>query len=191
MPQERLRFPGSVLSTCLGVTLSAREVGYALMAGDNLYAHGVLSLRKIPSHEGRERRFRQAIGKLLDHGEPSHVVLVRFRVPGPEAEALLAIEHDALTREATARGATLVELSADQVRERLLPQGQRRSTRALADFLTKRFPCLWRGTLAATPLPYDARWAPATRLRTSREAYWRGMYLAAGACLLTLGEPAA
>jgi hypothetical protein len=176
--------------SCLGVTLSAREVGYCAVVIGSPVRDGVLRLRAALSPDERLRRFAVLLAELLDTYAPAELSVVLF-APADlrQPEALVTRERAVAVAECARRGIAMSETSAHDVRRALLPGVVRPSNRALASCLADRYPSVWRGSLAATPAP-EVTWrgdgAPPQRARTSRELYYRGLVLALGAATLVL-----
>lgn len=161
----------------LGLCPHQRETGIALLAGERLVKDEVLNLRKIPSGDGRERRFYQVLTGLLDaHNLTAMAVVV------PEAEdkmhpfvrcALMSLEEAA--RE---RAIPLRRYTAGVIQRAFVDGSDRPSVRAVATCLACRFPELAIKAPPSDRGPY----------RTSRERYYRGMFLALGAAVLAEDE---
>ncbi|MBI4438207.1 hypothetical protein HY631_04615 [Candidatus Uhrbacteria bacterium] len=138
----------------------------------------VLNIRKCGSQTEKEMRFRAQVERSLDRYPVGTVALVEARrSDGPVAEAMDRWLAGALL----ARGLAASRWRDQALRERaaVSPVKQRPTNRHLAIHLAERFPEL-RGCLPQRQ----------GRLPSSRERYWRPVFLALAAALAHLEDHA-
>lgn len=179
------------MDLCLGLTLSAREVGLAVVSREHLVRDGVMNLKKLPSDAGKERRFQQVMVGLLDEFRPGHLSIIRPPLPS-QARPLIRTERLFLQTEAARRGIVFRELDPEEVKRTLVPRQARATLRELAAELARRFPEL-RPRSPLETQPPGALHLPeladrTRRVRTDKERYWSRMFLALGGAVHTLEE---
>lgn len=189
MLSPNLLDPRSVPETVLGVLLSSREIGLAVVSGDRLLEFGVTNLRKLRSREAREQRARRAIERLIDDYGVSRVARV---IPDRSLDptGLVASELAWLEAEATRRSLPLRAYQAADVRRAIVAPDARATNRSVAEAIGRRFEALSRYTPSAHPAAGSALVPElATRrscVPTNRERYWARVFLAAGAAAYDL-----
>lgn len=189
MQFPNLLHPQSVPGTALGVLLSSREVGLAVIAGNRLLEFGVTNLRKLRSREAREQRVRRAIERLIDDYA---VARIARAIPDRPLDptGLVAAEAAWLEDACARRGLPLHAYPAADIRRALVPAHHRATNRTVADAIADRFDALRQYTPSGRPAP-GAELVPelATRrsaVPTNRERYWTRVFLAAGAAAYDL-----
>ncbi len=176
---------------CLGIALGKREAGLALASREHLFLDRVLTLRKIPSVDGRERRFAQVVDKLIDDFDVQRVSLVLphgRHAKEPQVQAQISC----LERVREERGLSLNTYEMEEVKRSLIPTDKNMSLRELAEVLAEQFTELKSKAPSTTPVP-GAEHLPELanrprRTRTARERYWARMFLALGAAIYDLNR---
>jgi hypothetical protein len=161
----------------IGIALSGREVGLAVADRERVSFFRVLNLRKVQSHEGRQARFRQVVGGLVERHPHCPVVAVLASLPFTRTD--IASERAWLQEQAASR--TLVEHVGDTLRRRFSIGSKVPSARSLAEHLAGEYQELWSKAPSAVSRPgADVVPASATRAacRTPRERYWARAFLA-------------
>lgn len=175
----------------LGVALGARAVGLAVTTAEHVVHHQVLNLGKLTTQTGKEARFRQVLQALLDRHEPSMLALVSPATQTVERGFLCSL--DAWLREEAGRRTLLLrETTSDAVRRALVPPGEQPSGRRLAEALCAQFEGVRVLAPSREKVP-GAEYVPelalrGRRTRSSRELYWRPMFLALGSAVLVLQD---
>lgn len=117
------------------------------------------------------------------------LVLVAIQLPATDT-ALVASVEAWLRAEVARRDLPLRRVTAPEVRLALVPPGERPSGRNLAEALAARFEAVRPLAPSREPIPGADRVASLAlngrRTRTSRELYWRPMFVALGAAVLAL-----
>ncbi len=152
--------------TILAIDPGLRELGYAILRGEDLLIHGVLSLgrthpaRRVPS-------IALALTRLIQGFRPSTLVLEG--IPKRPLDALAGLPALGRFLDLFARrlGLTVSSYSARSVRRAVLGNGWA-GKRELAEHVTSRFPEL------RVYLTQDRKW---------KERYWNNMYDAVGLAL--------
>lgn len=166
--------------TCLGIHLGHREVGLAVVTRERLIDAHVLTIRKIPSMDGRERRLRQVIVTLIAETGVTTIAIVEPPRRRGDNGSLVAVVHD----EAKRRALPVEEVAAECLRTTYTATGARPSNRAVGLCLVGRFPELRRCVDPAAPVVPGAR----VRTRSDRERYFGRMFLALAAALVALDD---
>lgn len=169
---------------CLGLTLGPREVGIALLSSEHLVVFRVVNLRKIASHEGRERRFCQVLDDLLDTFPVTRIAWSRLDERPQKTLTLVENQELAIGQAARTRQLASDHVDRDKALDHLLPDSDPKTLYTLAEMLASRFPELREKAPSSEPVP-GADHVPelalvGRRLRTSRERYWSRMFLALG-----------
>jgi len=167
------------LGACLGLCLGPREVGRAVVSLHQLEDHGVLNIRKIPSAEGKERRFRQVVERAIRLNEVTRLLVV---VPSETAARHPTVVAQRLVLQdlGEAYRLQLEEVEPARIREEYLDDDSLRpSNRRLAAELIRQFPELVR-------LRAGRSVEQSPQIRTGKERYWSRLFLALGGALLVL-----
>lgn len=165
----------------LGLYPGGREVGLAIATRDHLVRAYVLNLRKIPSPEGRERRFQQVLAKCLDAYGIARLAIVNRRRPSRTR----AICRQMATMNTLARSRTIpvAYYAACAAKRAVLgPEVARASNAAVAEALATRFPELKPKAPSSEAVPGADRIPELARIGrrfvTPRARYWSRMFLA-------------
>lgn len=179
--------PGPVPApACLGVYLSNREVGLAVIRGHQVVHDGVLNLRKLASDVARERRFRQFVKVLVDEHDVRAIAVVE--PDREEPSVVVRNQRTWLASLARLHWMPLKLFGSTDVCTHLRPE--RPSLRGMTESLVRRFPELaskaHQGRRSSAPPngPREIASRVAARIRTERERYWSHMFVALGGAVL-------
>ena len=179
--------PGEREPVCLGILPSPREVGIAIASRERLYWNMVLNLKKIPSPLGKEVRFAQVIGSLIEDYPVSKIAIAHLP-RGKLSNPVLKTQFQRIEEEVRRHNLKLSVYSSQNIREKFSQSKHKTSNKVVAQMLSDRYPELWHKVPGA--LPRTA--ADGKRLEKStnslRERYWMRMFLALGAAVVYLDE---
>jgi len=167
---------------CLGLCISAREVGIAVASREHLVLARVVHLGE--SGVERLQRLLHIVRELLKRYCPRRLAVVTLQRPGL-AEPTVREQWATLRETARAHQVLPVHYTADQIRSSNLAAG-RQSTRALADLLGARFPELAPHAPATRAARHDQGVVPLHAKRhvvSSHERYWSRAFLALAGAL--------
>lgn len=189
MQAPNLLNPRSVPETVLGVLLSAREIGLAIVRENRLLEFGVTNLRKLQSRETKEQRARRAIEQLLDEYT---VTRIARAVPDRDLDpsGVVTAEFAWLEAEALRRNLQLHAYQASDIRRALVGSGRRATNRTVSEAIALRYQALSKYAPSAQPAA-GSNLVPELAARRStmpnnRERYWTRVFLAAGAAAYDL-----
>ncbi len=149
--------------TILAIDPGLRELGYAVLRGDDLLDHGVLPLRHLPARR-RLRRVRAALETWLRGYRPDSLAVERMpRRPLDSTTGLPALRR-LVRRFASRHALPLHAYSARSVRQHVVGNGWA-GKREAARALSREFPQL------RVYRTQDRKW---------KESYWQNMYDAVG-----------
>lgn len=164
--------------TCLAVAVGGSEVGLALLTRERLLDDDVLNVRKLPTPEGREHKFRHRVEAILDEGRVTVLLAVTQRRSNPTmGRQLTTLDH--LAR---ARGLPLLWRAAADLRA--VAQARERAKHS-TNLVVARQACTAFPELACRLDPNAG-----DRERNGRDRYHARVFLAVLAGTLALEERA-